>query len=61
MTKTSTITPVKGGWVKREARTGRFVEVQTTKGASKATAKTRAVLKDISSKRTAALKRLADR
>lgn len=61
MKKTSVATPVKGGWVMREASTGRFMEVRTAKGASKANTKTQSVVKDVSSKRRSALTRLADR
>lgn len=61
MKKTSVTTPVKGGWVKREAHTGQFVEVRTSQGASKANSKTQSVLKEASSKRKSALSRLADR
>lgn len=61
MKKTSVTTPVKGGWVKREAGTGRFVEVRTARGTSKVTPKTQSVLKETSSRRRSALSRLADR
>lgn len=61
MKKTSAITPVKDGWVKRDARTGRVVEVRTAKGVAKASSKTHVVVKGASSKRSAALKRLANR
>lgn len=61
MEETSKTTPVKDGWVKRDARTGRIVEVRTSKGVAKASSKTRVVVKGASSKRSAALKRLANR
>lgn len=53
--------PVKGGWVTRDAASGRFMEVRTTEGVSKAGVKTRSSVREASSKRSAALKRLADR
>jgi len=52
---------VKGGKIGRSAKTGRFVDVQTAKGNSKATAKTSKVLEGASSKRKDALKRLVNR
>lgn len=61
MKKNAVTKPVKGGWVKREASTGRFVEVRTATSASKATAKTESVLKETSSRRSLALSRLANR
>lgn len=59
--KRSETTPVDGGWVKREAATGRFMEVVTKKGVKKASSKTEAATREASSKRSSALKRLADR
>ncbi len=61
MPKNSNTTPVKGGWIKRDASTGRFVEVQTSKGVAKASPKSVLVVKGASSKRSGALKRLANR
>ena len=61
MKKTSVTKPVKGGWVKRDAITGQFVEVRTAESSSKATPKTEHVLKETSSRRSLALSRLADR
>ena len=61
MVVTSKVSPVDGGWVKRDERTGRFIEVHTSNGTRKATAKTETTVKEASSKRSAALKRLADR
>jgi hypothetical protein len=61
MKKTTRTTPVKGGWVKRDAATGRFVEVRTDKGAAKASAASTAAVRKASSRRAAALRRLADR
>lgn len=53
--------PVKGGWVTRDASTGRFIEVRTEKGVSRSSSETRTTVKEASSRRSAALKRLADR
>ncbi len=61
MTKRFETTPVKGGWVKREAVSGRFIEVVTSKGVAKASSKTEAAVREASSKRNSALRRLADR
>lgn len=61
MDKRTQTTPVKGGWVKREAATGHFIEVRSGSGVSKATPKTGATVQEASSRRSAALKRLADR
>ncbi len=56
------ITPVKGGWIKREAASGRFTEVVKTSGESgRWSAATSASVDSISARRSAALKRLADR
>ena len=57
----SEVTPVKGGWIKRDAATGRFMEVQSERGVVKASARSEAAAKEASSKRQEALKRLADR
>jgi hypothetical protein len=56
----SKTTQVNGGSIKREERTGRFVEVQTSKSSSKASPKSASALTQASSKRGEALKRLAD-
>ncbi|RVV96560.1 hypothetical protein EKE94_18105 [Mesobaculum littorinae] len=61
MKKTSVTTPVKGGWVTREAGTGRFVKVRTANSASRANTKTGDILKETAARRSAALARLADR
>ena len=57
----SITTPVKGGWVRRDAASGDVREVRTPTGASRATPKTQQVLDDVSAKRKAALARLANR
>jgi hypothetical protein len=54
-------TTLKGGWVKRDASTGKFVEVGTKGGVAKASPTTETTVRDASSKRSSALKRLADR
>jgi len=51
----------KGHVVKREVKTGRFIEVRTSKGVIKASPKSTIVVKETSFKRSAALKRLANR
>ena len=61
MKKRAEVTPMKGGWVKRDASTGRLIEVGTAQGVSRASAKSGEVIKSISARRSAALKRLADR
>jgi hypothetical protein len=52
---------VSGGWVKRDATSGRFKEVGTSRGVAKASAASEATVKEASSRQSAALKRLADR
>lgn len=54
-------TTIKGGTVIRDDKTGRFVEVTTRKGISKASPKSRETVKTVSSKRSSALARLANR
>jgi len=49
------------GHFKHETVTGRNVEVQTSKGVTKASAISRTVVKEVSAKRGAALQRLANR
>jgi hypothetical protein len=61
MKRSTTTTPVKGGTVTRDSASGRFIEVRSTAGVSKANPKTRSAVEEASSKRGAALKRLADR
>jgi len=53
--------PVKGGTIKRVASSGRFVEVNSSKGTSRSSGKTVSVVKQASAKRSSALQRLADR
>lgn len=56
------VMPVKGGWIAREAATGRFSEVGTERGkVSKSSSGSFTTVKESSDKRSAALKRLADR
>lgn len=55
------VAPVKGGYVTREADSGRLIDVRTPKGTFKSSAKTEQVVKEASAKHSAALKRLADR
>lgn len=55
------ISPVKDGWVKRDAATGRFLEVGTEKGTHRATADSEAAIGKASTERRDALKRLANR
>lgn len=62
MKKTSVTTPVKGGFVKRDLKNGRFMEVRTADArVSKSTPASKVVLDAVSARRRAALKRLADR
>lgn len=56
-----TIKKVEGGWVVRDSRTGRFTEVQTDKGTSRASDTSAAAVVRASNQRSEALKRLADR
>lgn len=52
---------VKGGRIGRSAKSGQFIEVQTSRGTSKSKAKTERVVREASSKRKDALKRLVNR
>ena len=61
MKGTSRTTPVKGGSVTRDFASGRLMEVRSADGVSKASSKTRTAVQEASSRRGAALKRLADR
>lgn len=54
-------TTVKGGWVARNAKSGKLVSVGSSSGTFKGKPKTIDTVKEVSSKREAALKRLADR
>ncbi len=56
-----TRTTLQGGTIARDAETGQLVEVRTSAGRQKASEKTAATIKGASRKRTAALKRLANR
>lgn len=55
------VTPVKGGWIKRNAKTGRFIEVQSEQGIAKASPRSESCVRNASSLRHEALKRLANR
>ncbi len=61
MSKNQRSEAVKGGWVTRSAKSGRFIEVRSASGSSKSTSKTVNVVKGASSKRKDALKRLVNR
>lgn len=55
------VSQVKGGWVKREAASGRFVEVGSEKGTYRAKPDSEAAIDKASKDRHDALKRLANR
>ena len=56
------VEPVKGGYVLRDAATGRFHAVETTTGERKTlTSSSRTSVLTVSDRRSAALRRLADR
>lgn len=57
----TTKTPVEGGWIARDAKTGRFIEVHGSKGTAKAAAQSESATSMASSRRSSALKRLANR
>ena len=60
--KTSTIkTTVKGGWISRESNSGKFIAVKNGTKVSKSSSSSKLTIKGVSSRRSAALKRLADR
>ncbi|WP_299943234.1 hypothetical protein [uncultured Ruegeria sp.] len=54
-------TTVKGGYIVRDAKTGRFTEVKSSSGVKKPGFKSVSAVKEASKKRHSALKRLADR
>jgi hypothetical protein len=56
-----TRTTLKDGYIARNSKTGRFVEICTSSGTHRATEKTVTTIKGASEKRRSALKRLADR
>ncbi|MEM7101468.1 MAG: hypothetical protein AAF541_24680 [Pseudomonadota bacterium] len=61
MANASKKTSVKGGYIARSAKTGRFVEVGSSSGVWKSKPKSVAAVKGASEKRKNALKRLANR
>ena len=54
-------TPVKGGSIFRDTKTGKFVEVVGPQGSSRTSKRSVEAIGEASSRRRAALKRLADR
>ena len=54
-------TTIKGGWIKRDAASGRLVAVSSGDKVSRASAKTGEVVEAAASRHDAALRRLADR
>ena len=54
-------TTVKGGYIVRDAKTGRLPEVKSSSGVKKPGFKSVSAVKEASKKRHSALKRLADR
>ena len=59
--RTRIATPVEGGWVTRDEASGRMVSVEGSSGVSVPRPKSEEIVKDASSKRREALKRLVDR
>jgi hypothetical protein len=55
------VSSVKGGWVKRDAKTGRFIEVGSENGTYRAKPNSEAAVKAASKERQEALRRLANR
>ena len=55
------VASVNGGYVIRDAKSGRILTVEGSSGVSKLGPKSEKILKNTSSKRREALKRLADR
>jgi hypothetical protein len=53
--------PLDDGWIKRDAQSGRLIEVGTKNGVTRATDISRSSVGEASSRRRSALKRLADR
>jgi hypothetical protein len=61
MRSTTKKTAVKGGWIAREAGTGQLIAVKNGSKISKNNSLTETTIKGVSNRRSAALKRLADR
>lgn len=59
--RTKVVSQVKGGWVKRDATSGRFVEVGSEKGTFRAKPDSEAAIDQAAKDRHDALKRLANR
>jgi hypothetical protein len=59
--RSQTVSPVKGGWIKREVESGRFVEVQSENGTFRASRTSEVAVELASRKRREGLKRLSDR
>jgi len=57
----NTVSQVNGGWIKRDERSGRFVEVGSAQGVSRAKPGSQAAIEKASEDRHDALKRLANR
>lgn len=60
-TAAHSMTQVSGGWIKRDISSGGLIEAGSDEGISKASKVSRASVREASGKRSAALKRLADR
>ena len=61
MKASTTKTTVKGGWIARETRSGQFVAVKNGTKVSKSSSSSKLTIQEVSNRRGAALKRLADR
>ena len=59
--KSRVVSQVKGGWVKRDGKTGHFLEVGSDTGTFRAKPVSEAAVKAASKERHEALKRLANR